>query len=369
MKIAIVGAGFSGATLAFKLRAAGHQPEVFESHWHVGGHCATKRDLATGIMMHIYGPHIFHTGNKKVWNFVRQFADMVPFTLRVKAVAQGCVFSLPINLLTINQFFGRTMHPAEAREFFLSFGVGAAPPQNFEEQALQFIGCDLYEAFMKNYTIKQWGRHPRELPASILKRLPVRFNYDDNYFDHPYQAIPRDGYTDLIEHMLHGCIVYLGTPFSRSRASNYDHVFYTGPLDAWFGYSAGRLPYRTLRFDLARFDTPDVQGAPVINYCDSNPAYTRIVEHKHFAPWETHATTITHREYSRECGPEDDPYYPVRLATDNTMLATYERLAAAERNVTFVGRLATYNYIDMDIAIERALAVAERFLSCGPDHT
>ena len=370
MKIAIVGAGFSGATIAFKLRAAGHRPEVFESHWHVGGHCATERDPATGVMVHTYGPHIFHTANYRVWNFVRQFAEMMPYTHHVKAVADGGhVFSLPINLLTLNQFFSRTWAPEMAKAQIASRCEAIREPKNFEEQALSTIGRELYEAFFREYTIKQWGRDPRELPASILKRLPIRFNYDDRYFDHPHQAIPREGYTALVENMLDGIMVHLGTPFSRARTPSFDHVFYTGPLDAWFSHSVGRLPYRTLRFDLARFATDDVQGAPVINYCNASEPFTRITEYAHFTPWEKHEKTITCQEYSRECGPDDGPYYPIRLTAGNEMLAEYEKLAAAERNVTFVGRLAAYRYIDMDVAIADALTAAERFLICGPGRT
>jgi UDP-galactopyranose mutase len=266
--IAIVGAGFSGAVVAHQLARREFACDVFDARDHVAGNCHSKRDPRTGVLMHVYGPHIFHTSNETVWNFIRQFDEFMPFTNRVKAIASKRVYSLPINLLTINQFFGKTFSPAEARCFVESLGdKSIAEPQTFEEQALRFVGRELYEAFFKGYTIKQWGVHPSELPASILKRLPIRFNYDDNYYANPFQGMPRHGYTHIVEKLLdHQNInVNLNQKFERAFARGYDHVFCTGPLDEWFALSEGRLGYRTLDFGVEVHDG-DYQGNPVINY-------------------------------------------------------------------------------------------------------
>jgi UDP-galactopyranose mutase len=363
-QIAIVGAGFSGAVIAYELAKSGYACDVFEMRGHVGGNCHCERDPQTGILIHAFGPHIFHTDNTKVWNFVRQFDEFLPFTNRVKAVARGRVYSLPINLLTINQFFGKTFSPVEAERFLTSLGdMTASEPQSFEQQALRFVGSELYEAFLKGYTIKQWGVDPSELPASILKRLPVRFNYDDNYFSSAFQGMPKHGYTYVVEKLLDSKNIklQLNLKFARALASDYHHVFYTGPIDAWFDHKEGHLGYRTLDFISERHDG-DYQGNPVINYCDFEVPWTRICEHKHFAPWETHSNTIIYKEFSRQCGEHDVPYYPVRLASDKTLLARYVELGRGERNVTLLGRLGTYRYIDMDVAISEALDAAQSFL-------
>jgi UDP-galactopyranose mutase len=364
-KIAIVGAGFSGAVIARELARVGLNVVVFDSRSHVAGNCHTERDTKTNVMVHIYGPHIFHTSNERVWNYVRQFDEFMPFINRVKSIYNGGVYSLPINLMTINAFFGKTLNPQQAADFIDSIGdKSIIDPQTFEEQALRFVGKELYEAFFKGYTQKQWGMHPSELPASILKRLPVRFNYDDNYYNSKFQGIPKHGYTYIVERMLdHPNIkVRLNTPFSREQSADYDHVFYSGPIDSWFGYPEGRLGYRTLDFAVERHEG-DYQGNAVINYGNQEVPYTRISEHKHFAPWEQHDKTLIYKEYSRSCGENDTPYYPIRLVKDKTQLARYVELANAEDNVTFVGRLGTYRYLDMHITIEEALSVAEKFLS------
>jgi UDP-galactopyranose mutase len=266
--------------------------------------------------------------------------------------------------MTINSFFGKTFNPKEAAEFMDRIGDRSiTEPQTFEEQALRFVGKDLYEAFFKGYTQKQWGMHPSELPASILKRLPVRFNYDDNYYASKFQGIPQNGYTYIVERMLdHPNIeVCLNTSFSRDQAGAYEHVFYSGPIDAWFAYSEGRLGYRTLDFEVERHEG-DYQGNAVINYGNQDVPYTRISEHKHFSPWEQHDKTFIYKEYSRLCGENDIPYYPIRLVKDKSQLAHYVELANAETNVTFVGRLGTYRYLDMHVTIEEALHAAETFL-------
>ncbi len=362
--LSICGAGFSGAVIARELAQAGHQIVVFDTRSHVAGNCHTERDVETNVMVHTFGPHIFHTSNERVWQYVQQFDEFMPFINRVKSVYNDRVYSLPINLLTINAFFGKTLNPKEAAEFMDSIGdKSISDPQTFEEQALRFVGKELYEAFFKGYTQKQWGMHPSALPASILKRLPVRFNYDDNYYASKFQGIPKHGYTHVVEKILdHPNIeVRLNTPFSRDQAGGYDHVFYSGPIDAWFGYTEGRLGYRTLDFAVERHDG-DYQGNAVINYGNQEVPWTRISEHKHFAPWESHEKTLIYKEYSRLCGEGDTPYYPIRLVEDKAQLGSYVELANAESNVTFVGRLGTYRYLDMHITIEEALNTAERFL-------
>ncbi|MDB5823413.1 MAG: rfbD [Herminiimonas sp.] len=366
-KIAIVGAGFSGAVIAHELgRTGNYDIDVFDTRAHVAGNCHTERDAETEVMLHVYGPHIFHTSNEKVWKYVQGFDEFMPFTNRVKAVTKGRVFSLPVNLLTINQFFGKTFNPREAEAFLASIGdKSIESPQTFEEQALRFVGKELYEAFFKGYTIKQWGMHPSELPASILKRLPVRFNYDDNYYASKYQGMPRHGYTHIVEKMLDtpNVKVHLQTSFDRSMGEDYAHVFYSGPIDAWFGHCEGRLGYRTLDFAAERHHG-DYQGNPVINYGDEDVPWTRISEHKHFSPWETHEKTVIFKEYSRYCEETDTPYYPIRMAKEKSQLKNYIGLAQDEKNVSFVGRLGTYRYLDMHVTIAEALEVAEKFLAC-----
>lgn len=363
-KIAIVGAGLSGAVIGHELAKYGYMCDIFESRPHVGGNCHSERDSESGILVHVFGPHIFHTDNVTVWNFVRQFDEFMPFTNRVKAISKGRVYGLPINLLTINQFFGKTFSPTEARQFIASLGdKSIAEPKTFEEQALRFVGRELYEAFFKGYTIKQWGIEPSALPASILKRLPVQFNYDDNYYASTFQGLPKNGYTYIVEKLLdHGNVsVRLRCPFERALASDYEHVFYSGPIDAWFDHKEGHLAYRTLDFVLERHNG-DYQGNPVINYCDMDVPWTRISEHKHFSPWESHPQTLIYKEFSRQCEGNDTPYYPVRLVSDKSRLVRYVELARAERKVTFVGRLGTYRYLDMDVTIAEALDVAATFL-------
>ncbi|WP_420210573.1 UDP-galactopyranose mutase [Burkholderia aenigmatica] len=364
-KICIVGAGFSGAVIARELALAGMDVDIFESRDHLAGNCHSERDPETGVMLHVYGPHIFHTSNEKVWNYIRQFDEFMPFTNRVKAIAGDKVYSLPINLFTINNFFGKTFSPDEAKEFIAELGdKDITEPETFEEQALRFVGKDLYEAFFKGYTKKQWGLHPSALPASILKRLPIRFNYDDNYYASKFQGMPKNGYTYIVERMIdHPRIkVHLGTKIEKDAIEKYDHVFYSGPLDAWYDFEHGRLGYRTLDFVTERH-VGDYQGNAVINYCEENVPWTRISEHKHFSPWEEHENTVIYKEHSRACGPDDIPYYPVRLVDDKELLGRYVALAREEQNITFVGRLGTYRYLDMHVTIAEALDVAEQYLS------
>lgn len=363
--VAIAGAGLSGAVIARQLAEAGFKVDVFEPRPHVAGNCHTERDPETGVLVHRYGPHIFHTADEEVWAFVNRFGTFKPFRLKVRATVKGGqVFGLPINLTTINAFFGKQFAPEEARSFLAGLGEGGLEkPANFEEHGLRFVGRELYQAFFEGYTRKQWGMEPKLLPASVLKRLPVRFDHNDEYFNHPHQAMPVDGYTPIVEAMLAapGVRVHLRRPFLRSQTAAYDHVFHTGPLDGYFDYELGRLSYRTLDFRHSR-QPGDHQGCPIMNYCDASVPHTRITEHKHFAPWESHEHTLFSQEFSRPAVADDIPYYPVRLAGDEPLLAAYVRRAREAKGVTFVGRLATYRYLDMDVCVGEALRCARLFL-------
>ena len=364
MRVLMVGAGLSGAVIGRELAEAGHSVTVLDARHHVAGNCHTERDRDTGVLVHRYGPHIFHTDDAEVWEYVNTYETFRPFKNRVKATAVGKVYSLPINLHTINQFYGRTMRPAEARAFIHSQAdTSIDDPQTFEEQALRFVGRELYETFFKGYTRKQWGCCPSELPASILKRLPLRFNYDDDYFFHRFQGMPEGGYTAMVERILdHPAVdVHLGCTFTRDIAGAYEHIFYSGPLDGYFDYELGRLGYRTLDFE-GFIAQGDFQGCAVMNYPDEDVPFTRITEHKHFAPWERHDATVCYREYSRACEPGDIPYYPIRLVNEKRMLGEYIARAESEENVTFVGRLGTYRYLDMDVTIREGLDAARAFL-------
>ena len=365
-KILIIGAGFSGAVIARELAEAGHVVEVIDGRNHVSGNCHTERDTETGVMVHVYGPHIFHTDNERVWNYVQRFGRFMPYVNRVKTIAKGKVYSLPVNLHTINQFFNVALRPDEARALIQEKADHEiTEPKSFEEQALKFVGSELYEAFFKGYTLKQWGTDPQNLPASILKRLPLRFNYDDNYFNHKYQGMPEHGYTEIVQAMLDhpGISVTLGQKLTRDEVrarSDVSHVFYSGPIDAWFDFANGRLGYRTLDFERGQAEG-DYQGGAVVNYGDQEVPFTRISEHKHFSPWEIHESTVYFKEYSRACGEQDIPYYPIRLVEEKNMLSEYIDLAKQELNITFVGRLGTYRYLDMDVTIKEALEVADAF--------
>ena len=366
----IVGAGFAGAVLARELVSRlDCRVSIWEARSHIAGNCHTERDAQSQIMLHKFGPHIFNTSRQDVWDYVNRFGTFGLFVNRVKAMTERGVFSLPINLHTINQFFGKRFSPAEAREFVASLGDKTIDePANFEEQALKFLGPELYQAFFYGYTKKQWGCEPRDLPASILKRLPVRFDYNDNYYDSTFQGIPTDGYTEIIKRILdHDRIeVLLEKPFEPNSDRACDHLFHTGPIDFFYDFKFGRLGYRTVSFE--RIDSlGDYQGNAVMNYPDANIPFTRIHEHKHFAPWEKHEATVAFKEFSRETQASDVPYYPKRLADDVQLLRRYQELAETEKAVSFLGRLGTYRYLNMDQVIAESLDFAAQFIRSVKD--
>lgn len=371
-KIAIVGAGLSGAAVARTLSEQGFTNlSVFEALPHVAGNAYTERCPTTGVMLHKYGPHIFHTDDDAVWHWMDRFAKFQPFIQRTKAIgADGRVYSFPINLHTINQFFGEQYTPEQAQHrIAVASALTTQGPdplewmgQNFENHALGLIGRKLYTNFIDGYTRKAWGREPDALPASIIKRLPLRFTYDDNVFFHKYQGMPRQGYTVAVERMLDHIKVRRREKFDRRHRNAFDHVFYTGPLDEWFGYQFGKLAYRTLDFDHRTTMKIDfAQGCSVLNNCDPNVPWTRRTEHKLFAPWEPSTGTVITTETPREWVEGDVRYYPVRLAEDKAILGKYLDLAKAEPEVTFVGRLATYRYLDMDQCLREAIDAARVF--------
>lgn len=368
-KYLIIGAGFSGAVLAHQLcEQLDCTIDVWDERNHIAGNCYTQKDEKTGIMVHQYGPHIFNTDKKEIWDFVNSLVEFRPYVHRVKAMSKGKVYSLPVNLHTINQFFEKSFTPDDAKIFLESLADKTIDdPQNFEEQALRFIGKELYYAFFYGYTKKQWGCEPTELPASILKRIPVRFNYDDNYHNNLYTGIPVDGYTALMEKLLESPAIQvtLNKKFMPGKVDvdSYDHVFYTGPIDAWFDFKHGRLGYRTVTFETFYADG-DYQGVTQMNYCDDDVPHTRITEHKHFTYWQKFDKTICFKEFSKETGADDIPYYPKRLETDKILLKKYRKEAEALKNTSFLGRLATYRYMDMHNVIGEALEYAKTFVNC-----
>ena len=356
----VVGAGFSGAVLARELAEAGFDTHVIDQRDHVAGHCHSARDAETGVMEHVYGPHIFHTSNDAVWHYLQRFGEWMPFVNRVKARTARGIFSLPINLHTINQFFGTAMGPDEARAFVARLAARDIDvPANLEEQALKFIGRDLYEAFFRGYTIKQWGCDPTELPADILKRLPVRFNYDDNYYDSRHQALPKHGYTRFVENILDHPRVHvtLATPWDAAMQREFAHVFHSGAIDACFGFSEGRLGYRTMHWQRSVHDG-DYQGTAIINCPTLDVPWTRVLEHRHLSPWASCERSLVTHEFSKETEAGDLPFYPKRLAADRELLARYVARVEAQRNMTFIGRLGTYRYLDMHQVIADALDLA-----------
>ncbi len=359
----IVGAGLFGATFAERARSAGKQVLVIDKRPHIGGNVYTES--IEGIEVHKYGAHIFHTNEKRVWDYVNRFATFNRFTNSPMASYHGELYSLPFNMLTFNKMWGVTT-PDEARAIIEKQRKesGISDPKNLEEQAISLVGTDIYERLIKGYTEKQWGRPCKDLPAFIIKRLPVRFTYDNNYFNALYQGIPNEGYTAMVERMLLGSEVRLNTDYLKNK-SELDALakktVYTGAVDAYFGYCYGALEYRSLGFETEVLDTDNYQGNAVVNYTDRETPYTRIIEHKHFTFGEQKKTVIS-REYSREWTVGEEPYYPINNAENSALYEKYKALADKEERTLFGGRLGRYRYYDMDAVIASALDAAEASL-------
>ena len=353
----IVGAGLYGAVFAQKAMEAGKTCLVIEKRDHIAGNIYTE--AVEGIQVHRYGAHIFHTNNDEVWNYVNRFATFNRYTNSPVANYKGEIYNLPFNMNTFNKMWG-VITPAEAQAEIERQRAAhyVAEPKNLEEQAINLVGTDIYEKLVKHYTEKQWGRPCTELPAFIIKRLPVRFIYDNNYFNALYQGIPVGGYTAMVEKMLEGAEVKLGVDYLADKAAwdaVADKVVYTGPIDAYFGYKLGALAYRSVRFETETLDMENYQGNAVVNYTDADTPYTRIIEHKHFE-FGTQPKTVISREYSAEWMVGDEPYYPVNDEANGALYQQYMALAEGEEKVLFGGRLGEYKYYDMDKVIEAALA-------------
>ena len=365
----VVGSGLYGAVFAREAVKAGKKVLVIDKREHVGGNIYTEK--MEGIQVHKYGAHIFHTNNKEVWEYLQDYAEFNRFTNSPVANYKGELYSLPFNMYTFNKMWG-VVTPAQAQAKIeeQKKQAGITEPKNLEEQAISLVGKDIFEKLVKGYTEKQWGRECKELPAFIIKRLPVRFTFDNNYFNALYQGIPIGGYTRLIENLLDGIEVRLNEDYLAQKAA-YDamaeHVIYTGPIDAYFDYSLGYLEYRSVRFETEVLDEPNFQGNAAVNYTDRETPWTRIIEHKWFEFGKDEKgndlpKTIISREYSKEWTPGEEPYYPVNDEKNAKLYEKYKELAAKEEKVTFGGRLGEYKYYDMDAVIAAALQQAKKIL-------
>lgn len=365
----IVGSGLYGATIAQQAKKAGKSVLVIDKRPNIGGNIYTEK--VEGINVHKYGAHIFHTNNKEVWDYVTSFVDFNRFTNSPVANYKGELYSMPFNMYTFNKMWG-VVTPEEAAAKIEEQKKGiTGEPKNLEEQAISLVGRDIYEKLVKGYTEKQWGRDCKDLPAFIIKRLPVRLTFDNNYFNALYQGIPIGGYTKLIEKMLEGIEVRLNVDYLENKEELdklAEKVIYTGPIDAYFDYKLGTLEYRSVRFENEILDKPNFQGNAAVNYTDRETPWTRIIEHKWFEFGKDEngndlPKTVISREYSSEWKLGDEPYYPVNDAKNSTLYEQYKALAEAEDNVIFGGRLGEYKYYDMDKTIEVALAAAKKELS------
>ena len=359
----IVGAGLYGAVCARELREAGYSVLVIEKRDHIAGNIYTE--TVEGIRVHRYGAHIFHTNDKNVWAYVNRFAEFNRFTNSPLANYKGELYSLPFNMYTFNKMWG-VITPDEAASKIeeQKKSAGITEPHNLEEQAISLVGKDIYEKLVKGYTEKQWGRPCSELPSFIIKRLPVRLTYDNNYFNALYQGIPMGGYTAMVEKMLDGIDIRLGVDYLENRDELYDiadKIVYTGPIDGYYDYKFGPLEYRSVRFETEILDIPNFQGNAVVNYTDIETPWTRIIEHKFFE-FGTGPKTVISKEYSSAWKIGDDPYYPVNDSTNSELYEKYKKLADCEGKVIFGGRLGQYKYYDMDAVVAEALDMAEREL-------
>lgn len=358
----VVGAGLYGATFAREATDAGKKVLVIDKRDHIAGNVYTEEQER--INVHVYGAHIFHTNNTEVWNYLQRFATFNRFTNSPVANYKGELYSLPFNMYTFNKMWGViTPDEAAAKIEQQRREAGITEPQNLEEQAISLVGKDIFEKLIKGYTEKQWGRDCKDLPAFIIKRLPVRYTFDNNYFNALYQGIPVGGYTKLVANMLDGIDVKLGVDYLANKAEYdaiADKIIYTGPIDAYFGYSLGYLQYRSVRFENETLDIPSFQGNAAMNYTDRETPWTRIIEHKWFefgkdSEGNDIPKTIISREYSSEWKPGDEPYYPVNDEANSALYQKYKELAAGETKVKFGGRLGEYKYYDMDAVVASSL--------------
>ena len=362
----VVGAGLFGAVFAHEMKQKGKTSLVLDKREHIAGNIYTKEVL--GIQVHQYGAHIFHTSDKTVWNYIQQFAEFNHYINSPVAVYKDELYNLPFNMNTFSKMWGiRTPQQAKDKIAEQIAELGITEPKNLEEQALSLVGRDVYEKLIKGYTEKQWGRDCTQLPAFIIKRLPLRFVFDNNYFNDPYQGIPKGGYTQIIEKMLAGVEVRTGLfyqDFCKEKGDvTYDKVLFTGMVDEYFDHCLGNLEYRSLRFETQELpDCENYQGNAVVNYTEREVPYTRIIEHKHFEFGKQPGTVIT-KEYPAEWKPGDEPYYPVNNEKNNALFEKYAELAAKEKNVLFGGRLGQYKYFDMDKTILSALDLVSRELA------
>lgn len=365
----IVGSGLYGTVFAHEAKAHGKSVLVIDKRPNIGGNIYTEN--IEGINVHKYGAHIFHTNNKKVWNYITQFAEFNRFTNSPVANYKGELYSMPFNMYTFNKIWGVvTPQEAEAKINEQRAEI-TIEPKNLEEQAISLVGRDIFEKLVKGYTEKQWGRDCKELPAFIIKRLPVRLTFDNNYFNALYQGIPIGGYTKMIENLLEGIEVRLDTDYLDNKNELdrlAEKVVYTGPIDAYFGYKLGYLEYRSVRFETELLDISNFQGNAAVNYTDRETPWTRIIEHKWFefgkdADGNDLPKTVISREYSSEWKPGDEPYYPVNDDKNSRLCTEYKALAAAEEKVIFGGRLGEYKYYDMDQVIAAALECSEHYLT------
>ncbi len=361
--LVVVGSGFYGLTVAERAASDGARVVVLERRPHLGGNAWSEPDPQTGIEVHTYGSHIFHTSNRRVWEYVQRFSDFNEYRHHVWTVHQGRVYPMPIGMATMTQFFGRVLSPDEARALVREQAgeLAGASPANLEQKAISLIGRPLYEAFIRGYTAKQWQTDPRELPERIITRLPVRFTYETRYFNDTWEGIPVDGYGALLQKMAAtpGVTVHTGVDWFdvRKSSSVSAPIVYTGALDRWFEHRAGPLSWRTLDLHTEVLDVDDFQGTTVMNYADEDVPHTRIHEFQHYHPEKpkVEGRTVVMTEYSRWAQPADEPYYPVDAPEDRRRLAVYRDLAKAERGVHFGGRLGGYQYLDMHMAIASAL--------------
>jgi UDP-galactopyranose mutase len=370
--LVIVGSGFFGLTVAERCaRDLGLRVLIIERRGHIGGNAYSEPDPGTGIEVHRYGAHLFHTSNARVWEYVNRFTAFTGYQHRVFTIYQGRVYPMPINLGTICEYFGKALSPGEARALIAEQSAEVEPGRagNLEQKAVSLIGRPLYEAFIRGYTFKQWQTDPADLPAEIITRLPVRYTFDNRYFSDTFEGLPADGYTAWVERMAdHPKIeIRLNTEFADLRHDLVGNVpvVYTGPLDAYFGYAVGDLGWRTLDFQTEVVDTGDFQGTPVMNYADAEVPFTRILEFRHFHPerdWYPKDKTVIMREYSRFADRGDEPYYPINTPSDRDRLLAYREMAEREPGVFFGGRLGTYKYLDMHMAIGSALSMYDNRL-------